>query len=106
MARIIISTSKLSEEYIRSRVFFQTERGIRSIDPPSEDAQDHHIFISLTGALYIIVNSQKDKGKALKEHILKDIVPRGFDARIEETRKNIEKLLRKKMQHLHCSMMI
>ena len=62
----------------------QAERGIRSMDPLREDAQDHDIFISLTGALYIIVNSRKDKGKALKKHILKDIVPRGFDARIEE----------------------
>ena len=34
--------------------------------------------------MYVIVNSRKDKGKLLKEHILKDIVPRGFDARIEE----------------------
>ena len=34
--------------------------------------------------MYVIVNSRKDKGKALKEHILKDIVPRGFDARIKE----------------------
>ena len=45
--------------------------------PPREDAQDHDIFISLTGALYVIVNSRKDKGKALKKHILKDIAPRG-----------------------------
>ena len=34
--------------------------------------------------MYVIVNSRKDKGKAPKEHILKDIVPRGFDAKIEE----------------------
>ena len=34
--------------------------------------------------MYVILNSQKDNGKALKKYILKDIVPRGFDARIEE----------------------
>ena len=34
--------------------------------PPREYAQDHNIFTSLTGALYVVVNSQKDKGKALK----------------------------------------
>ena len=34
--------------------------------------------------MYAIVNSRKDKGKSLKEHVLKDIVPRGFDARIKE----------------------
>ena len=54
------------------------------MDPPREDAQDHDIFISLTGTLYVTVNSRKDKSKAPKEHILKDIVPRRFDARIEE----------------------
>ena len=51
---------------------------------PGLEAQDHDIFILLTGALYVIVNSRKVKGKAPKKHILKDIVPRGFDARIEE----------------------
>ena len=29
---------------------------------PKEDAQDHDTFISLTGTLYVIVNSRKDKG--------------------------------------------
>ena len=38
-------------------------------------------FLSVFG---VIIKSQKDKGKALKKHILKDIVPRGLDARIEE----------------------
>ena len=83
-ARIITSTAKLSEEDIRSRTFLQTEGGVCSIGPTKENAQDYDIFISLTGALYITVNSRKGKGKALKKHILKDIVPRGFDARIEE----------------------
>ena len=34
--------------------------------------------------MYVIIKSQKDKGKALKKHILKDFVPRGLDARKEE----------------------
>ena len=84
IARAITSTAKLSEEDIRSRASLRVEGGIHSIDPPREDAQDHDIFISLTGALYVTVNSGKDKGKALKKRILKDIAPRGFDARIEE----------------------
>ena len=54
------------------------------MDPPREDAQDHDIFISLTDALYVVVNSRKDKGKVLKKHILNNIVPRGFDERIEK----------------------
>ena len=40
-------------------------------------------FLSAFGVMYVIVNSKKDKGKALKDHILKEIVPRGLDARIE-----------------------
>ena len=54
------------------------------MDPPREDAQDHDIFISLTGVLYVVVNSWEDKSKVLKDHILKDIVTRGFDTKIEE----------------------
>ena len=34
--------------------------------------------------MYVIVNSQKDKAKTLKGHILKDIIPGGFEARIEK----------------------
>ena len=104
IACIITSPSKLSEEVERSLAFLQSGGEIRSVDPPEEDAQDHDFFISLTGALYVTVSSRKDKGKALKKHILKDIVPRGFDARIEEIHENINKTLKKKMQQLHCLM--
>ena len=79
---------------MKSQPFLQTEAVIFSkntpsplpppILPPKEDAEDHDLFISLTGVLYVIVNSWKDKGKALKEHILKDLVSRGFDARTED----------------------
>ena len=34
--------------------------------------------------MYVIIKSRKDKGEAPKEHILKDIVPHGFDAKIKE----------------------
>ena len=54
------------------------------MNTPGEDAQDYDIFILLTGALYVIVSSRKDKGKVLKKHILKDIAPCEFDTRIEE----------------------
>ena len=77
------STARLADEDQKTRAFLQAERGCHIMNP-REDAQDHDIFISLTGALYVIVNSPKDKGKALKKHIPKDILPRGFDARIEE----------------------
>ena len=41
-------------------------------------------FLLLFGVMYTTVNSKKDKGKVLKKLILKDIVRRGFDTRIEE----------------------
>ena len=41
-------------------------------------------FLSAFGVMYVTIKSQKDKGKTLKKHILKDFVPRGFDAKIEE----------------------
>ena len=66
IARIITSTSKLSEEDIRSRAFLQAQGGIRSMHPAREDAQGHDIFISPTGALFVIIDSQKDKGKHLR----------------------------------------
>ena len=66
------------------------------MDPPREDAQDQDIFISLIGALYVTVNSWKDKGKALKKHILKEIVPRGLDARIEEIQEKYRQAIEEK----------
>ena len=38
--------------------------------------QDNYNFLSVTSTLYITVNSREGKGKALKEHILKDLLPR------------------------------
>ena len=96
IAHIITSSSKLSEEDRRSQTFLQAEGEICSMDPPREDARDHDIFISLTGALYVVVNSQKDNGKVLKKNILKDIVPRGFDTRIEEIQEKNRKAIEEK----------
>ena len=41
-------------------------------------------FLSLTGTLYVLVDSGKSKRKVLKEQILKYLIPSGFDARIAE----------------------
>ena len=46
--------------------------------------------------MYVIVNSQKDKGKALRKHILKDIVPRGFYARIDEIQEKHRRAIEEK----------
>ena len=78
------STTKLADKDQKIRAFVKAEGGCHDGTAPREDARDYNIFISLTGALYVIVNSQKDKSKALKKHFLKDIIPRGFDVRIKE----------------------
>ena len=51
---------------------------------PKDQQNKTDKFLSVFEIMYVILNSQKDKGKALKKYILKDIAPRGFDARIEE----------------------
>ena len=78
------SAARLADKDQKTRAFLKVEGGCHDATPPKEDAQDCDVFISLTGALYVVVNSQKDRSKALKKYILKDIVPRGFDAKIEE----------------------
>ena len=47
-ARLI---SKLADKDKKTRVFLKAEGGLHKATPPREDAQDHDIFISLTGAL-------------------------------------------------------
>ena len=51
---------------------------------PKDRQNKTHKFLSVFGIMYVIANSRKGKGRALKEHKLKVIVPRGFDAKIEE----------------------
>ena len=68
----------------KTRALLKVEGGCHDATLPKEDAQDHDIFISLTGALYAVVNSQKDKGKALKKNILKYIALCGFDVKNEQ----------------------
>ena len=60
------STAKLVDEDQKSRAFLQTKRGCHIMTTSREDSQDHDIFISLTGDLYVVVNSRKDEGKHLR----------------------------------------
>ena len=41
-------------------------------------------FLSVYDIIYTITNSRKDRGNAPNEYILKDIVPRGINAKIAE----------------------
>ena len=85
------STAKLADEHQKTRTFLQAVGGCHNVTSTSEDAQDHSIFISLTGTLHVIVNSRKDKVKALTRRILKDIVPRGFDEELKRSKKSNNK---------------
>ena len=53
-------------------------------------AKDDDMFLSLTGVLYVIVNSRKVRGKELKHYIFTDIIPRGFNKIIEEKQQALE----------------
>ena len=46
---------------------------------PKDQQNKTDKFLSVFGVMYAIVNSGKDKGKAVKEHILRETVPFGFD---------------------------
>ena len=50
----------------------------------------------LTAALFVVVNSQNDKGKVFKKHILKDTVPQGLDVRFEEIQEKHQKAIEEK----------
>ena len=63
---------------------------------PKDQQNKTDKFLSVFGIMYVIVNSRKDKGKALKEHILKDIVPHGFDARIEKIKEKHRQAIEEK----------
>ena len=83
-----------------------TPHGTGAWSGPKDHQNKKDKFLSVFGVMYVIIKSQKDKGKALKKHILKDIVPRGFNAKIEEIQGKHRQTLKKKMLQLHCSMMI
>ena len=69
---------------------------------PKDQQNKTDKFLSASGVMYVIANSKKDKGKALKDHILKNIVPRVFDARIEEIKGKHQQAIEEKDEKLHC----
>ena len=71
-------------EILTRQELVPTRRGTPGWHGPKNQQNKTDKFLSFFGVMYVIVNSQKDKGKALKKHIMKDIVSRGFDAKIEK----------------------
>ena len=67
LVRIYRSTTRLADEDQNIWAFLKVEGGgCHDVKPPREDAQDHDIFISIW-CLYVVLNSQKNMGKALKK---------------------------------------
>ena len=59
---------------------------------PKSEQNKTDVFLSVYGVIYAVVKSRKSKGKELREWILKDIVPRGFnELLVKEHQKAIEK---------------
>lgn len=54
------------------------------------------MFISLIGAFYVNVNTQKDKGKTFKKHILKVTIHRGLNNKIRELQKEHQQVIEEK----------
>ena len=85
LPQIYKSVEKLDECEMCTRNDFEPTQSTTLVN---HKGQPSDIFLSLTGVLYVIVNSRKDRGKELKHHILTDIIPRGFNNKIKELQEN------------------
>ena len=83
-------------EILTRQELLPTRRGLPGWSGSKDQQNKTNKFLSLFRVMHVIVNSKKDKGKELKEHILKDIVPRGFDVRIEEIQKKHQEAIKGK----------
>ena len=63
---------------------------------PKDQQNKTDKFLSAFGIMCAIIKSKKPNGKALKEHILKDIVSRGLNARIEEIQEKHQQAIEEK----------
>ena len=90
------SLNGLEKCKILTRQKLITRRSTPGWSGPKDQQNKTDKFLPFFGVMYVIVNSIKNKGKALRDHILKDILPRGLDVKIEESRKSINRPLRKK----------
>ena len=89
-------------EMLTRQELIPSRRGTPGWSGPKDQQNKTDKFLSASGVMYVIANSKKDKGKALKDHILKNIVPRGFDARIEEIKGKHQQAIEEKDEKLHC----
>lgn len=59
----------------------------------SKTSKIRQINFSVCGVIYTILNSRKDESKTLKGHLLKDIVPNGFIAKIAEVQEKHQRAI-------------
>ena len=57
------STARLTDDDQKTRTFLQAAGGIRSMNPPVEDTQDHDIFLSEASVLYVLNKCRKSTNK-------------------------------------------
>ena len=61
-------------EILTRKELIPTRRGTLGWSEPKDQQNKTNKFLSAFGVMHVIVKFQKDKGKTLKKHILKDIV--------------------------------
>ena len=75
------SLDKLNECEMYTRNDFEpTRSNTPGWSGPKDQQNKTDIFLSVYGVMHVIVGSRKSKGKELKEWVMSDIIPRGFNA--------------------------
>ena len=64
---------------------------------PKDEQNKTDKLLSVFDVMHVIVKFKKGKGNALKKHILKDIVSRGFDVKIEEIQEKHQQAIGEKV---------
>ena len=83
------ATSKIDLEDKKSRA----EINVGSTDgfyTPPKHAKPHDDFLSVNGVTTILLNSRKPKARKVAAWLIRDIIPRGFNAIIAEKQQTIE----------------
>ena len=83
------ATSKLDPEDKKSCAEINVGSTDGSYTPPKH-AKPHDDFLSVNGVTTILLNSRKPKARKVAAWLIRDIIPRGFNAIITEKQQRIE----------------
>ena len=84
-AHISTSLEGLNSEESRPRsVFGASYRSTVGWSGPKCEQCKTDVFLSVYGVMHAVVNSRKSRGKELRDWILRDVVPLGFNKLMEE----------------------